>query len=93
MKVYRVHINETVPKIEEMECVRTNDKSIFFEHNHVLRESWGIKIYDSYATAVTFSLKLAKRKIEGAKDEIWRNKRKIEQNKKYIKGLKGWDNC
>ncbi len=84
MKVFKVEQHFTPPTIEEVECVRVSEKSIFFENNHVLRESWNCNFFDSYKEAVAFSIEFSKKTIERKETEIRRANSVIEQCRDFI---------
>ena len=84
MKVFKVEQYFTTPTIKEVECVRVSEKSIFFENNRVLRESWNCNFFNSYKEAVIFCIKIAKRKIEKSEQDIRYANNTIKKYKEFI---------
>ena len=84
MKIYKVMTNFRIPTIEEKECVRVSDKSVFFENNHVLRESWGCNFFETHKEAVEFAIESAQIEIEGREADIRNANSVIEQCKDFI---------
>ncbi len=84
MKIFKVITNFGAPTIEEKECVRVIDKSVFFKNNHVLRESWRCSYFESYKEAVEFSIEFAKRKIESRESDIRHANSVIEKYRDFI---------
>ena len=89
MKVWRVSILFGYPKIYEDTCVKATEKTIFFEHNRVLRVSICQVFFDDYQSAINYALDFAKKAITHNQNVILGAQKAIENLNKLISEYEG----